>query len=88
VDGLFDGFQIGCCCDPSSISGVADSIRFLVKNERLLKDSIARRQNDDSFRSLRRAGITSRYIGLLSRLTGEPVRETIAFQPRHIPRVS
>lgn len=88
VDGLFDGFQIGCCCDPSSATGVADGIRFLVGNERWLKESIARRQHDDSFRALRQAGITSRYIGLLSRLTGEPDRRMVAFQPRHIPRVS
>lgn len=88
VDGLFDGFQIGCCCDPSSASGVADGIRFLVKNEHSLKDSIARRQHDDSFRALRQAGIASRYTNLLSRLTGRPDRQPIAFQPRHMPRVS
>jgi len=87
VDGLFDGFQIGCRCDPNSAAEVADGIRFLVKNERLLKESIARRQKDDSFRALRRDGIASRYVGMLSKLTGEPARVT-SFRPRHMPRVS
>jgi glycosyltransferase involved in cell wall biosynthesis len=87
VDGLFDGFQIGCRCDPNSVTEVADGIRFLVENERRLKQSIARRQSDDSFRSLRRRGISARYIGLLSRLTGKSVPRA-SFRPRHMPRVS
>jgi glycosyltransferase involved in cell wall biosynthesis len=87
VDGLFDGFQIGCRCDPNSVTEVADGIRFLVENERRLKESIARRQSDDSFRSLRRRGISARYVGLLSRLTGKAVLRA-SLRPRHMPRVS
>ncbi len=88
VDGLFDGFEVGRRCDPNSVADVADAIRFLVKNEPRLKKSIARRQSDDSFRSLRREGIGKRYIGLLSRLTGKPAPRAASFRPRHMPRVS
>ena len=66
---------------------VADGMRFLIENEQPLKASIARRQHDNSFRALRRDGIASRYIALLSRLTGEAGARTLSFQPRHMPRV-
>lgn len=88
IDGLFEGYQIGCGCDPSSATEVADGMRFLIENEQPLKASIARRQHDNSFRALRRDGIASRYTALLSRLTGETGARTISFQPRHMPRVS
>jgi glycosyltransferase involved in cell wall biosynthesis len=88
IDGLFDGFHIGCRCDPNSAAEVADGIRFLVENERELKKSIARRQSDNSFQPLRRDGIGKRYTDMLARLTGKAVVRTGSFRSRHRPRVS
>jgi glycosyltransferase involved in cell wall biosynthesis len=88
IDGLFDGFHVGCRCDPSSAAGVADGIRFLVENESELKKSIARRQSDDSFQPFRRDGIGKRYVEMLARLTGKRVPRAASFRSRHRPRVS
>lgn len=88
IDGLFDGFHIGCRCDPNSAAEVADGIRFLVENEGELKKSIARRQSDESFQPLRRNGIGKRYTDMLARLTGKPVSRAASFRARHKPRVS
>jgi len=88
IDGLFDGFHIGCRCDPNSAAEVADGIRFLVENESELKRSIARRQCDDSFQPFRRDGIGKRYVEMLARLTGKPAPRAASFRSRHRPRVS
>jgi glycosyltransferase involved in cell wall biosynthesis len=88
IDGLFEGFQIGCGCDPKSVAEVADGMRFLIENERPLKASIRRRQSDDSFHALRSDGISERYTALLSRLTGNPEPRVSSFRSRHMPRVS
>lgn len=88
IDGLFEGFQIGCGCDPKSVAEVADGMRFLIENERSLKSSIRRRQGDDSFHALRSDGISERYTALLSRLTGSPEPRVLSFRSRHMPRVS
>lgn len=74
VDGLFDGHDVGVRCDPESPASVAEGIRFLLGNERRLKENIAGLQQSGLFEPLRRAGIAAGYRKILTRLTeGEGV---------------
>ncbi|MES1155320.1 MAG: glycosyltransferase [Pseudorhodoplanes sp.] len=87
IDGWFNGMGIGRACDPNSVQDVAEGIRFLLDNERPLKEQIARRQRDGSFRPLRRDGISAGYVAMLSRMTGA-MTPRVSFLSRHMPRVS
>lgn len=69
IDGLFDGHDVGFRGDPESAASVAEGIRFLLANERKLKENIAGLQQAKLFAPLSRGGIAASYGKLLTRLT-------------------
>lgn len=66
VDGLFEDHPIGYRANPESVEDVARGLRFLVANERPLKGTIARLQQQGAFEHLRSPAIAAQYCGLLS----------------------
>ena len=72
IDGLFDGLEVGCRCDPSSAENIAAGIVRLVRDESTLKQRIARLQREDAFRHVRRAAIAQRYREIVRRAIAAP----------------
>lgn len=71
IDGFLYGQEVGYCCDPSSVEDVANGLRFLIAEERRLKQEIARLQAQGAFDHLRRVAIADRYRSLLMRAIGQ-----------------
>lgn len=66
VDGLFGDHPIGYRANPESVEDVARGLRFLVANERPLKATIARLQQEGAFEHLRSPAIAAQYCSLLA----------------------
>jgi glycosyltransferase involved in cell wall biosynthesis len=66
IDGLFADHAVGYRADPNSVEDVARGIRFLVANERPLKATIAKLQEEGAFAHLRTPGIAAQYCDLIA----------------------
>ncbi|MDT3686036.1 MAG: glycosyltransferase [Pseudorhodoplanes sp.] len=66
IDGLFGDHPIGYRANPESVEDVARGLRFLVANERPLKATIARLQQEGAFEHLRSPAIAAQYCSLLA----------------------
>lgn len=65
VDGLFGEYPIGYRANPDLVEDVARGLRFLVANEKPLKATIARLQQEGAFEHLRSPGIAAQYRNVL-----------------------
>jgi glycosyltransferase involved in cell wall biosynthesis len=74
IDGLVNGFNVGYRCDPSSAEDIAKGIKMLIRDESILKQRIARLQDENAFDHLRRAKIASRYREILNDIVASPVQ--------------
>lgn len=66
IDGLFFDHAVGYRADPNSVDDVARGIRFLVAEERPIKSTIARLQQQGAFDHLRAPNIAAQYSHLIS----------------------
>lgn len=66
IDGLFQDHAVGYRADPNSVEDVARGLRFLIANERPIKATIARLQQQGAFEHLRSPAIAAQYCSLIS----------------------
>jgi glycosyltransferase involved in cell wall biosynthesis len=66
IDGLFEDHPVGYRADPNSVEDVARGLRFLVANERPIKATIARLQEQGAFEHLRSQAIAAQYCNLIA----------------------